>query len=85
MKKLILSAIIASFLLVGCHSPKVEERIVYINSKCPTFNEKFKIEVLELDNNYAKISWEDVDKIEHFLKKKKTFNKEVQKLNKGSK
>ena len=69
-------------LLSGCSFLQPEIKTVYIKSDCAEFKEKLKFKVTRINDVNATISWEDVDKIEHFLEKKKVFNKEIKKLNK---
>ena len=67
--------------LSGCSFLQPEIKTVYIKSDCAEFNEKLKFKVTRINDVNATISWEDVDKIEHFLAKKIVFNKEIQNLN----
>ena len=82
MKFLIATLIVLTFL--GCHSTP-EPHKIYVYSECPTFDSNLSIIITEHNNSTAYISWEDVDSIEHFLAKKKTFNKEVKILNRSVK
>jgi len=69
----------------GCATTQttvVREKRVYVKTKCPRFNAKLSIYVNELNSTHASISWDDVAKIEAFLKAKKKFNSSVEKLNK---
>ena len=83
MKK-ILFICAALISLTGCNNPTPKPVYVnhYVKTKCPKFNTKISIDVKAYNDNYALISWEDVSKIEHLLKKKKEFNKSIDKLNK---
>jgi len=83
MKKITLVLLTLLF-LSGCAglptpAPKVET--IYVGGDCPKFTKKLNISIKRLDDNYAKISWDDVQKIKDFGSAKTIFNEDVQKMN----
>jgi hypothetical protein len=59
-----------------------EKTVVVKHCKCPTFDRKLRIEVLDYNDTYGLVSWGDVEEIQNFLKAKKRFNDFVLELNK---
>lgn len=74
--------IILIVMLAGCsnNSPIVTKR-EYIKTKCPTFDYKLRVEILDLNQTHGAISWSDVSRIESMIEAKNNFNKNIKKLN----
>jgi len=85
MKSILIAGVVLLF-LGGCASTQPRNIVVdcpkkVCNCKCPTFDRKLHIQIADYDEKYGLISWEDVGKIEKFLKAKHEFNVGVMGLN----
>lgn len=69
------------FVVTGCSQiqPKIET--IYVGGDCPEFKKTLNINVKKLDEDYAKISWDDIQKLKDFGAAKTTFNNSVKELN----
>ena len=77
-----IASVITILILSGCHSDQIVTpgKTEVIDSKCPQFTTKLRINVEDLNSTHGAISWRDVSRLESFLKAKKKFNKSVDAL-----
>ena len=75
--KVFIISFITIITLVGCAG---KEANLYA-TQCPKFTKKIDVNVIYLNDEYAKLSWEDIKKLQELGAAIRLFNKRIEELN----